>query len=105
LGVKVVIAESFERIHRSNLVGMGILPLEFPAGETAETLGLTGKEKFDITGIAEDLYPFKKIKVIARKDSGETITFEAKARLDSAIDVAYFENGGILQYVLRGFLK
>lgn len=105
LGVKVVIAESFERIHRSNLVGMGILPLEFPEGETAEKLGLTGKEKFDITGISENLYPFKKIKVTAKKDSGEVIQFEAKARLDSAIDVAYFENGGILQYVLRGFLK
>ena len=105
LGVKVVIAESFERIHRSNLVGMGILPLEFPEGETAETLGLTGKETFNISGISENLYPFKKIKVTAKKDSGDVITFEGKARLDSAIDVAYFENGGILQYVLRGFLK
>ncbi len=105
LGVKVVIAESFERIHRSNLVGMGILPLEFPEGTTAESLGLTGKEKFDITGISENLYPFKKIKVTAKNDSGEVIMFEGKARLDSDIDVAYFKNGGILQYVLRGFLK
>ena len=105
LGVKAVIAESFERIHRSNLVGMGILPLEFPEGQTAASLGLTGRETFDISGISENLYPFKKIKVTARKESGEAIVFDAKARLDSAIDVAYYENGGILQYVLRGFLK
>lgn len=105
LGVKAVIAESFERIHRSNLVGMGILPLEFPEGKNAESLGLTGKETFDISGIAEGLHPFKKIKVKATKSSGEVVEFDAKARLDSAIDVAYYENGGILQYVLRGFLK
>ncbi|MBW7890990.1 MAG: aconitate hydratase AcnA [Chitinophagaceae bacterium] len=105
LGVKAVIAESFERIHRSNLVGMGILPLEFAEGVTAESLGLTGRETFDISGVSEGLSPFKKIKVKATKESGETIEFETKARLDSAIDVAYYENGGILQYVLRGFLK
>ncbi len=105
LGVKAVIAESFERIHRSNLVGMGILPLEFPEGQTAESLGLTGKETFSIIGISENLHPFKKIKVTAKKESGEEITFDAKARLDSDIDVAYYQNGGILQYVLRGFLK
>lgn len=105
LGVKAVIAESFERIHRSNLVGMGILPLEFAEGVTAESLGLTGRETFDISGVSEGLSPFKKIKVKATKESGEAIEFETKARLDSAIDVAYYENGGILQYVLRGFLK
>jgi len=104
LGVKAVIAESFERIHRSNLVGMGILPLEFPEGESAETLGLSGKEEFTITGISEDLTPFKKIKVIALKEGGEKVEFYAKARLDSAIDVEYFKHGGILQYVLRGYL-
>jgi len=105
LGVKAVIAESFERIHRSNLVGMGVLPLEFPEGESAESLGLSGKETFTITGIAENLVPFKKIKVSALKESGEKVEFDAKARLDSEIDVEYFKNGGILQYVLRGHLK
>ena len=105
LGVKAVIAESFERIHRSNLVGMGVLPLEFPEGESAESLGLSGKETFTITGIAENLVPFKKIKVSAVKESGEKVEFDAKARLDSEIDVEYFKNGGILQYVLRGHLK
>ena len=84
---------------------MGILPLEFAEGVTAESLGLTGRETFDISGVSEGLSPFKKIKVKATKESGETIEFETKARLDSAIDVAYYENGGILQYVLRGFLK
>jgi len=105
LGVKAVIAESFERIHRSNLVGMGILPLEFADGATAESLGLTGRETFNISGVSEGLSPFKKIKVKATSESGEVIEFDTKARLDSAIDVAYYENGGILQYVLRGFLK
>jgi len=105
LGVRAVIAESFERIHRSNLVGMGILPLEFPEGESAETLGLSGKEEFTITGISEDLTPFKKIKVIALKEGGEKVEFYAKARLDSSIDVEYFKHGGILQYVLRGHLE
>lgn len=105
LGIRAVIAESFERIHRSNLVGMGVLPLEFPAGESAESLGLSGKEEFTITGIAEDLKPFKMVHVSAKKESGETVVFEAKARLDSDIDVEYFKHGGILQYVLRGYLK
>lgn len=105
LGIKAVIAESFERIHRSNLVGMGVLPLEFPEGESAESLGLSGKEEFTITGIAENLTPFKKIKVSALKESGERVEFNAKARLDSEIDVEYFKHGGILQYVLRGHLK
>lgn len=105
LGIRAVIAESFERIHRSNLVGMGVLPIEFPTGESAESLGLSGKEEFTITGIAEDLKPFKMVKVSAKKESGETIEFEAKARLDSDIDVEYFKHGGILQYVLRSYLK
>ncbi|HET7360544.1 MAG TPA: aconitate hydratase AcnA, partial [Salinimicrobium sp.] len=105
LGIKVVLAESFERIHRSNLVQMGVLPLEFINGETAETLGLKGDEKFSFTGIAENLTPGKSIKVIAEKESGEKLEFEAKARLDSEIEIAYYQNGGILQYILRGFLK
>jgi len=105
LGIKVVIAESFERIHRSNLVQMGILPLEFPVGENTESLGLSGKEIYSFSGIAEDLKPSKMIKVSALKESGEKVEFEAKARLDSMIEIAYYQNGGILQYVLRDYLK
>lgn len=105
LGIKAVIAESFERIHRSNLVGMGIVPMVFPEGENAESLGLDGTETFEITGIAENLQPNKLLKVTARKQNGETITFESKARFDSAIEIEYFQHGGILNYVLRGFLK
>lgn len=105
LGIRAVIAESFERIHRSNLVGMGVLPLEFPEGESADSLGLDGRETFTVTGIADGLAPHKKLKVSARKDSGETIEFEAKARLDSGIEIEYYRHGGILQYVLRDFLK
>jgi len=105
LGIKAVIAESFERIHRSNLVQMGVLPLEFISGQTAPSLGLSGKETFTFTGIADSLTPAKIIKVTALKESGEKIEFEAKARLDSDIEIAYYLNGGILQYVLRQHLK
>lgn len=105
LGIRAVIAESFERIHRSNLVGMGVLPIELPAGESAESLGLTGAETFSITGIASDLKPFKPVHVKAVKPDGTAIEFEAKARLDSDIDVEYFRHGGILHYVLRDYLK
>ncbi|TVQ76940.1 MAG: aconitate hydratase AcnA [Flavobacteriales bacterium] len=105
LGIKAVIAESYERIHRSNLVGMGVLPLQFPEGENAESLGLTGKEVFDIEGINEGLLPLKTLRVTARKEDGSAITFDALCRLDSQIEIAYYQNGGILQYVLRQFLK
>ncbi len=105
LGIKAVIAESFERIHRSNLVGMGVVPMEFPEGQNAASLGLDGTERFTILGIAEDLRPHKLLKVIAQKSNGETIEFESKARFDSAIEIEYYRHGGILQYVLRGFLK
>ena len=105
LGIKAVIAESYERIHRSNLVQMGVLPLKYLNGQTAESLGLTGREKIDISGIAEGLSPMKKLHVTAHKDSGETIAFDVEARLDSQIEIAYYLNGGILQYVLRNFLK
>jgi len=105
LGIKVVLAESFERIHRSNLMQMGVMPLEFINGATSESLGIKGDEKFSFTGIAEDLYPGKIIKVIAEKANGEKIEFEAKSRLDSDIEIAYYINGGILQYILRQFLK
>jgi aconitate hydratase len=104
LGIKAVIAESYERIHRSNLVGMGVLPLQYKKGETAKSLGLTGKETFTITGIAEDIKPLKEVQVIAKDEKGKIITFGAIARMDSQIEIEYYRHGGILQYVLRQFL-
>jgi aconitate hydratase len=104
LGVKAVIATSFERIHRSNLVGMGVLPLVFKDNENLETLGLTGSETFFIDGI-EDIHPRKELSVKAAKADGEEISFKVVARLDTEIDVDYFVNGGILQYVLRKILS
>lgn len=101
LGVKAVIAESFERIHRSNLVEMGVLPLEFLPGENAEAHGLDGTEAFDITGIREGLAPKKRLQVKATSVKGEVKTFETVCRIDSAIEVDYVQHGGILQYVLR----
>ncbi len=105
LGIKAVLAESYERIHRSNLVGLGVLPLQYKDGETAEKLGLTGKEIFSITGIASDIQPVKEIQVIAKNEAGKEIRFQAIARLDSQIEIEYYRNGGILQYVLRKFLE
>ncbi len=105
LGVKAVIAESFERIHRSNLVGMGVLPLVFKDGQNAESLGLTGRETFDLFGISDEIKPRQEIKVIATADDGRQTEFTAIARLDTPIDVDYYKNGGILQTVLRGLMK
>lgn len=105
LGIKAVLAESYERIHRSNLIMMGVLPLEYLNGETASSHGLNGKETFSIRGIENDLTPLKKVTVIAKKEDGREIEFKALARLDSPIEVAYYQNEGILQYVLRQFLK
>ena len=99
LGVRAVIAESFERIHRSNLIGMGVLPLQFPDGETAESLGLTGEEQIDVGDLENG--EAKKVEVKASKDGGDPITFEATVRLDTPNEVSYFQHGGILQYVLR----
>nr|WP_321498014.1 aconitate hydratase AcnA [uncultured Methanolobus sp.] len=104
LGIKAVIAESFERIHRSNLVGMGVLPLQFKSGESAETLGLTGKETYDITGI-EELKPFGELTVIAKSDDGEEKTFSVDVRLNSEIEIEYYINGGILHKFLRDRVK
>ncbi|AWK05778.1 aconitate hydratase AcnA [Flavobacterium crocinum] len=104
LGVKAVLAESYERIHRSNLVGMGVLPLQYKNGENAASLGLTGRETFTITGIAEDISPLKELSVTAVKENGEVFSFSAIARLDSQIEIEYYRNDGILQYVLRQFL-
>ena len=100
LGIKAVITESYERIHRSNLVGMGALPLVFKPGESWSGLGLDGSETFSISGI-EDMQPRKVLQVKAVKEDGREIDFEVIARLDTEVDVAYFENNGILPYVLR----
>ena len=104
MGVKAVIAESFERIHRSNLVGMGVLPLVFKENENLKNLGLTGSETFYITGI-KNIKPRKVLPVKAVSPDGKTVHFEVIARLDTEVDVEYFENGGILPYVLRKILK
>jgi aconitate hydratase len=101
LGAKAVIAESFERIHRSNLVGMGVLPLQFPEGLSWKTLGITGTETFDITGLSNDVQPGQKVKVTVARNDGSSFDFEAIVRLDSLVDVDYYRNGGILQTVLR----
>ena len=100
LGVRAVIAESYERIHRSNLVGMGILPLEFNAGENHETLGLTGHETFEITGVTS-LSPRSAIQVAAKSADGKEKKFTAIARVDTPEEVSYYQHGGILTYVLR----
>lgn len=105
LGVKAVIAKSYERIHRSNLVGLGVLPLQFVDGQDAESLGLSGQETFAISGISDGLKPHKLLDVTAVKEDGTIIKFQVKAKLDSAIEVEYARNGGILQYVLRQFLN
>ncbi|WP_024443400.1 aconitate hydratase AcnA [Mycobacterium sp. UM_WGJ] len=107
LGVKAVITESFERIHRSNLIGMGVIPLQFPVGESAQSLGLDGTETFDIVGIEElnaGKTP-KTVKVTATKETGEKVTFDAVVRIDTPGEADYYRNGGILQYVLRNMLK
>ncbi len=104
LGIRAIIAESFERIHRSNLVGMGILPLQFKVGENAATHGLSGDELYDILNL-EELHPNMEIKVSATRSDGTKLEFKTIAKLDSLMEVAYFKNNGILQYVLRGFLK
>ena len=99
LGVKAVIAESFERIHRSNLIGMGVLPLQFKEGQNAQSLGLTGNESFEIVGLNRGAA--KTVKVIAKTDAGKAIEFEARLRIDTPKELDYFQHGGILQYVLR----
>ena len=101
LGVRAVIAESYERIHRSNLVGMGILPLQYLPGESAVTLGLSGRERFSVLGIADGLRPHQELMVTATADDGRETRFRAIARLDGEIDVTYHRNGGVLQTVLR----
>jgi aconitate hydratase len=101
LGVKAVLVESYERIHRSNLIGMGVLPLQFKEGENAETLGLSGLEVYDIGGIDEDLQPLQDVTVRARDAAGNETVFKATVRIDTPVEVKYFKNGGILHAVLR----
>lgn len=105
LGVKAVIAESYERIHRSNLVGMGVAPLVFTNGQNAASLGLDGTETYTISGLEKDLKPHKILDVKAVHSSGKETNFKVEARLDSAIEIEYYRNQGILQYVLRDYLK
>jgi len=105
LGIKAILAEGYERIHRSNLVGMGVLPLQYMKGDSAESLGLTGHETFTITGISEDIRPLSNVQMIAKTEDGVEIKFDALARLDSKIEIEYYRHGGILQYVLRRFLE
>jgi aconitate hydratase len=104
LGVKAVIADSFERIHRSNLVGMGVLPLVFPKGQTRQSLGLTGTGTFDIH-VPETLRPLQQIHVVARYADSDPIEFDATCRIDTPVEIDYYRNGGILQTVLRQLLK
>jgi aconitate hydratase len=105
LGVRAVIAESFERIHRSNLVGMGVLPLEFTNGETRQSLGLTGFETFDIEGLDDSLSPRKTLTVKATAPDGGTKSFKVLCRIDTPEELNYFKNGGILPYVLRSLAR
>ncbi|HJU66025.1 MAG TPA: aconitate hydratase, partial [Gemmatimonadaceae bacterium] len=105
LGVKVVVAESFERIHRSNLVNMGVLPLEFKAGTTAASLCLSGTESFDLRGLADGLKPRGDVRVVATKPDGTTLEFDATARIDTPEELVAFRHGGILPYVARQLMK
>ena len=100
LGVKAVVVESFERIHRSNLIGMGVLPLQFAAGETADGIGLTGQEHFDIL-IDDGLQPLQAVQVHATAADGTVKRFETVCRIDTPVEVDYYRNGGILHTVLR----
>jgi aconitate hydratase len=104
LGVRAVIAESYERIHRSNLVGMGVLPLEFKPGDIAASLGLSGHESFTIAGVSK-LAPRSRLRVEARDDHGASKAFDVVARADTPEEVAYYRHGGILPYVLRQMLQ
>ncbi|MDQ1095262.1 MULTISPECIES: aconitate hydratase AcnA [Chryseobacterium] len=105
LGIKAVLAESYERIHRSNLVGMGVLPMQYLEGQNAQSLGLSGKEQFTINGLSDDIKPLQELEIIATDSDGHMKKFRVIARLDSQIEIEYYKNEGILQYVLRRFLK
>jgi aconitate hydratase len=104
LGVRAVIATSYERIHRSNLVGMGVLPLEFVDGSGWQSLGLSGEETFDLAGLDDSLQPGARIEVTATDQQGNAKSFEVRARIDTPVELEYYRNGGILQTVLRNLL-
>jgi aconitate hydratase len=101
LGVKAVVAQSFERIHRSNLVGMGVLPLQFKEGTSARTLNLDGTETFDVLGLGQDLKPQQDLTLRLTRASGQVETVPVRCRIDTPIEVEYYEHGGILSFVLR----
>jgi len=103
LGVKAVVARSFERIHRSNLVGMGVLPLQFAAGESAQSLGIAGDETIDIVGM-DDIRPQQDLTLVIKKSDGSEKRVTVKSRIDTPIEVDYYKHGGILPYVLRELL-
>jgi len=104
LGVKAVVAQSFERIHRSNLCGMGVLPLQFPEGVGAQSLNLDGTETFDILGLSDDIKPMSDITLVIHRANGTTDKLTVKSRIDTGIEVDYFRHGGILPFVLRQLL-
>jgi len=101
LGIRAVIAESYERIHRSNLVGMGVLPLQFKEGESRQSLGLTGLETFGVAGISAGLRPGQTLNVHGRRADGSEFSFDVICRIDTPIEIEYYRHGGILPYVLR----
>jgi len=105
LGIRAALVESYERIHRSNLVGMGVLPLQFKEGENAASLGLTGQEVFDIASLDDGISPRSEVTLTATSLDGSQRSFQAVARLDSIVEVNYYRNGGILPSVLRSLLK
>ena len=105
LGVKAVVAVSFERIHRSNLVGMGVLPLQFVEGTTAQTLGLDGSEVFDLTGLSDETYPGQMLTLVIHRADGRAEEVPLRSRIDTAIEVDYYRHGGILPFVLRELLS
>jgi len=105
LGVRAVIAESYERIHRSNLIGMGLLPLQYLDGQNRESLGLSGEETYAIAGVASGLAPGVKLTVTAGLPDGSKKEFQVLARIDTLVELDYYKHGGILQFVLRQLLK
>ncbi|MBN1404367.1 MAG: aconitate hydratase, partial [Opitutales bacterium] len=105
LGVRAVVAKSFERIHRSNLVGMGVLPLEFQSDNDAESLGIDGTQKYSILGLGEDLKPRDTVMMLVEEQSGETRRIPLTVRIDTPVEIQYYRHGGILPYVLRNLIK
>jgi aconitate hydratase len=101
LGVRAVVAQSFERIHRSNLVGMGVLPLQFKEGVTAQSLGLDGTETYDVSGLTDQLKPQQDVVLRITRKNGERSEVSVRCRIDTPIEIDYYQHGGILPYVLR----